>query len=162
MPFPEETLLFPVCLWLLLGWCHYHGLCTARLNPSFCNTREWVQLLSHSRLVSDSTLEAQTLHKLPIKANLPNYIPLKATIVLIHDWTAQFSFQMKKKKSPGCIEQLPDISYTLRAFQYYWKAFECSTPERVMVIIFSNRTKSLWLMPAQYFYNLLKEIFHMY
>lgn len=70
---------------------------------------------------------------------------------------------MKKKRSPGCIEQLPDISSTLRAFQSYHKDFVCSTPEMGMVvIILSDRTKSLQLMPAWYFFNLLKETFCVY
>lgn len=63
---------FPVCLWLLLGWCHSHSLHTGRPNLHLRNTKKLVQLLSHSRLTSDSMLEAQTLHKLPVKANLPN------------------------------------------------------------------------------------------
>lgn len=162
MPFSEDSLLFPVCLWLLLGWCHYHGLCTARPNLSLRNTKELVQLFSHSRLASDSTLESQTLHKLPVKVNLPNCIPLKAAIVLIHDWTAQPSFQMKKR-SPGCIEQLPDVSSTLWALQSYHKAFMCSSPKMGMVVIFlSDRPKALQLMPAWYSFNLLKESFCMY
>lgn len=68
-----------------------------------------------------------------------------------------------KKRSPGYIEQLPDVSSTLRAFQSYHKAFVCSAPEMGMVvIILSDRTKSLQLMPAQYFFNRLKESFCMY
>lgn len=97
--FFEETpfSFFPVCLWLLLGWCYFHSLCTGRPNLHLRNTKKLVQLLGHSRLATDSMLEAQTLHKLPVKANLPNYILLKATIVLIHDWRAQTSVEMKKK-----------------------------------------------------------------
>lgn len=129
VPFSEETLfsflsVFDYC-WA--GATAWSVRCKTK-SVSLRNTKELVQLLSRTRLASDSTLEEQTLHKLPVKANLSNCIPLKATIVLIHDWTAQTSFQMKKR-SPCCVEQFPDTSSTLRAFQPYHKAFVGSTPK---------------------------------
>lgn len=95
--FRGDSLLFPVCLRLLLGWCHHHGLCTAGPNLSLRNTKELVQLLSHSRLASDSTLEAQTLHKLPIKSQ-PSQLHSFKSHYCSHSWLNSSAFLSNEKK----------------------------------------------------------------
>lgn len=150
--FFEETpfSFFPVCLWLLLGWCYSHSLRTGRPNLHLRNTEKLVQLLGHSRLASDSMLEAQTLHKLPVKANLPNYILLKATIVLIHDWRAQTSVEMQKKKKK--------VQAALNSFQTFPPpSVHFNSIVRIamdmVAIILSNTTKPPQFIPAPFFSN---------
>lgn len=141
--FRGDSLLFPVCLWLLLGWCHYHALCASRPNLSLRNTKELVQLLSHSRLASDST-GSTDLAQIANKSQ-PSQLHSFKSHYCSHSWLNSSAFISNEKKKSR-------LHWTTsRRFlhpQSIWDLSQgfgvCSIPEMSMVVtVLSDRTKSL-------------------
>lgn len=119
--------------------------CWAGATVTGCAPQDQIWVLQHKRVGpapqslqtciwqhSGSTDLAQTANK-----SQPSQLHSFKSHYCSHSWlNSSASISNEKKRSPGCIEQLPDISCTLRACQYYCKAFEYSTPEMVMGFFF--------------------------